>query len=434
MIRFILKRLLISIPELFIISIIAFFLMKTVSSEYATIDEDSRYKKKTDKSRVDKLPSFYFAVKPLSFPDSLFLYENPRRIISLLYSGIKWADLNEYLQAESRILPILDPSLSSSLRQSVAKEDFTQIHGLIPDSISTLREMKIWKSKSEKLFDHTCKSTLFIPSISFYGRNNQFHHWISGFLSGDMGTSNVDNKSISTKIGEAIQWTLALSSMSLFGIFFFGFVMGEKLFLYRNKSISKVIESVLFLFDSLPSFFLGMLLIYLFASNVFSFSLNLFPTPGFIDINPSDSFFYSLKKYFSALILPVICIVIPSLAYLARLITEKFKDEFHKPYSFSSWKEGNTENIIVKKELRKNILLPLLSVLGMELPVIISGTVLIEILFNIPGMGRLMYQSIVMQDWSVIFTILVLTAVITISGKLISDILIKRVDQRIKLI
>mgnify|MGYP003833995167 FL=1 len=89
--------------------------------------------------------------------------------------------------------------------------------------------------------------------------------------------------------------------------------------------------------------------------------------------------------------------------------------------------------MILRSEIRKNSLLPLVALLGMEIPALISGTVLIEIVFNIPGMGRLTYQSIVLQDWPVVFSILLLTALLTILGKLISDVLIFIFDHRVKI-
>ena len=136
---------------------------------------------------------------------------------------------------------------------------------------------------------------------------------------------------------------------------------------------------------------------------------------------------------FSSLILPVICIVLPSLAYLSRLVTRKIREEYKKPYSFLSWAEGKSDKMILRSEIRKNSLLPLVALLGMEIPALISGTVLIEIVFNIPGMGRLTYQSIVLQDWPVVFSILLLTALLTILGKLISDVLIFIFDHRVKI-
>jgi peptide/nickel transport system permease protein len=76
--------------------------------------------------------------------------------------------------------------------------------------------------------------------------------------------------------------------------------------------------------------------------------------------------------------------------------------------------------------------MPILALIGMELPLLLGGSVVIEVLFNIPGMGRLMMQSILLQDWIVVFSILFLTGVLTVLGKLVTDIMIGSADKRIK--
>jgi len=97
-----------------------------------------------------------------------------------------------------------------------------------------------------------------------------------------------------------------------------------------------------------------------------------------------------------------------------------------------AWSKGDSPGFITQRHLRRNALMPLVALLGLEIPALIGGSVVIEVLFNLPGMGRLMLQSIVMQDWVIVFNILLLTGVFTILGKLISDILYTVLDPRVK--
>jgi peptide/nickel transport system permease protein len=117
-----------------------------------------------------------------------------------------------------------------------------------------------------------------------------------------------------------------------------------------------------------------------------------------------------------------------SLAYISRLYANKLTEEKTKPYAFMAWARGLSQRNIVRKHLRKNALIPIFTLIGMEIPSLIGGSVVIEVLFNIPGMGRLMMQSILLQDWVVVFDILLLTGLLTITGKLFTDLFIRFVD------
>ena len=440
MLRFILKRLLIIIPELFIISVLCFFLMHRVASRFDL--RESEYSNTVIKSRPDAnslSPLFYFSIVPIVIPDTVFSLsdtEQRSRIKRLLYQGYKWDKIKDYLQSEIQISNSMaenNPDFATLLSQSSHVTDLSILDPLISDSLKNTNEYRNWKIKLNELIKTQSQWKVFIPGFRFYGFHNQYHSWIKKFISGNSGKSKVDNKPVWTKIREALNWTFTLSFISLVLIFVLGYFIGEKLFLIKNQFLSKSMDAVLFFFDSLPVFFLGMLLIYVFASSTVSSSFHIFPTPGFIDIQSGDSFLKTLSIYFSSLILPVICIVLPSLAYLSRLVTRKIREEYKKPYSFLSWAEGKSDKMILRSEIRKNSLLPLVALLGMEIPALISGTILIEIVFNIPGMGRLTYQSIVLQDWPVVFSILLLTALLTILGKLISDVLIFIFDHRVKI-
>ncbi|MEP7268520.1 MAG: ABC transporter permease [Saprospiraceae bacterium] len=441
MIRFILKRILVSVPIMLLAVLVSFYLIHAVHSDYNQSDSDSKISKskKGFFSEVKDLPTFYWSVFPANFPDTLnnIIDEKLRkRITSHLYNGNTIDKITYFLKSEKELFSLLDEN-NTAIQESILSlsqgNEIKKIILQLPDSIKKKGEYITWMNNLNILIKDEKLWRLAIPSLHWNGASNQFHLWVKKIATGDWGKSMVDNKPIWIKIREALTWTFTLNLLGLFIVFLSGLFIGEYLFINKNHLISKVMEALLFLFYSLPIFFLGLILIYLFASDIVSTKMHILPTPGFIDISTDKSVLQNMLQYSSALVLPMTCMVLPSLAYMSILIAKKLSAESVKPYSFSLWVEGKSWQEITSKHLRKNIVFPLLALIAMEIPALISGSLVIEILFNIPGMGRLMYQSIILQDWMVVLYILVLVSLITIVGKIIADAFMFIFDNRVKL-
>ncbi|MEP7323464.1 MAG: ABC transporter permease [Saprospiraceae bacterium] len=438
MIRLILKRILVAIPVMILISLVTFYLkgILTTSVNQSDIEQTQRPTRFTPHS-TDELkpsaPSFYFSILPLNFPDTLYQITDEKlrfRATRFLKQGVRWKSLQEYLLAENQLF-VHDFSGYPAIYQTASLNELKQIQSVYADSLSSNRYYANWSGMLTSLIQTKHTSSLFIPSIHWYGLNNEYHKWIRKILLGNWGNSTIDNRPAWDKIKEALSWTLSLNLLALFLVYVFALFIGEYLFAHDHSGVSKWLENFLLFFHSIPRFFLAMILIFVFASdNIFPW-FHIFPTPGFIDFNPESNLIQKWTVYGSALILPLICMVLPSLAYISRLYANKLFEEKSKPYAFKAWASGMSSKHIIRKHLRKNAVIPILTLIGIEIPSLIGGSVVIEVLFNIPGMGRLMMQSIILQDWVIVFDILLLTGLLTLIGKLSTDIFIRFFDPRI---
>lgn len=441
-----LSRLLIAIPLLLAVSFTAFILKDILQSDEAGINrEDQRRAAAPGYNEVQrffnyedyKLPLFYFSIRPLAYPDTLSAIINKaqkQRIKNIIHRGIAWKELDLYLAQENILLKILQSrgiTALDNISLGDSPEELRQQLEYLPDSVRATREARELETRIHEMVQSINILPMILPTLHWHGFANRYHQWLKKIIRGDWGNSRVDYRPSWIKIKEAIAWTLSINLISLILVFGMAILVGEWLFLYQLRRRGKAVETILFFLYSIPRFFLAMLLIQFFASDTIHPGLHILPSPGFFDADPSASIITQWFRYGAQLILPVISIVLPSMAYLTRIYANRLQDEKSKPYAFMAWSKGDTPGLITRKHLRRNALMPLVALLGLEIPALIGGSVVIEVLFNLPGMGRLMLQSIVMQDWVIVFNILLLTAVFTIVGKLIADILYSILDPRV---
>ena len=132
------------------------------------------------------------------------------------------------------------------------------------------------------------------------------------------------------------------------------------------------------------------------------------------------------------MILPVICIVLKDIPVFTRLIYTGLESEMNKPYAIALKGKGLKENILVVRHLLPNSLIPIITLIGNYLPGSFAGSLIIEVIFNVPGMGRLLFQSIFNGDYEVCFGILMMITLVTIIVLAWSDILYKWVNPKMK--
>jgi peptide/nickel transport system permease protein len=183
---------------------------------------------------------------------------------------------------------------------------------------------------------------------------------------------------------------------------------------------------------SMPSFFVGVLLLMLFANpDVISIlpPSGIKPIEGYSD----DSFFTKLLETLPYIILPLICYTYSSLAFISKLTTTTISQELVLDYIQTAKAKGLNEHKLIWRHALKNSLLPLITVFTAIFPSIIGGSVIIESIFTIPGMGLETVKSIIAQDYPFVIAVITISALATIISYILADILYALTDPRITL-
>jgi len=269
------------------------------------------------------------------------------------------------------------------------------------------------------------------PVLSWHGINNQYHNWVSNFIRGNYGVSLVDAQPVYRKLWSSMKWTLMLLIISLVISGLISFILGIYNGINQGSIFDRWSNGILFLFYSIPKFWLATMMIIFFTTAEYGNWTNIFSSVG--DWPRMTGFFELIYLSANKLILPIIVIVIPDVAYLSRLIRASIIDENNKEYIKMARSKGVPKRDIILKHLVPNSLGPTITLFAGVLPGALGSSLIIEVIFNIPGIGRLMFESIKTADWAVVFPIIMIVSILTVVTFLLADILIAWLNPKIKL-
>lgn len=267
--------------------------------------------------------------------------------------------------------------------------------------------------------------------LAWNGSNNQYHLWMTDLLHGDFGNSFQDQRPVLDKITERIPITATLAIISeilAFGIAIpIGIYSAQKQ--RENSKLDKSVTTTLFILYSLPTFWVGtMLIIFMGGGDFFSW----FPNNGLHGNDyPYPSWWQNTTDLLWHIVLPVFCYTYVSLAGLSRYMRSSMLEVIRQDYIRTARAKGLSEKMVVYKHALRNSLIPIITILAGSLPALIGGSILIETIFSIPGLGLLDFNALVARDFPVIRGVFVITAVLTLFGILLSDIVYSLVDPRI---
>jgi peptide/nickel transport system permease protein len=249
----------------------------------------------------------------------------------------------------------------------------------------------------------------------------QYGIWVSGLFRGDLGKSIFYSEPVSKLLAIRLPITLHLGLTAFILSSIMGIAAGTVSALRRGKWLDTVITFFANIGICIPSFWLAILLIYF-----FSYRLGWLPIGGYT--SPFSDFWLSTKQ----LILPIACLSIFGLAGGARQSRSSVLEVILQDYVRTAWSKGLSERAVVLGHILKNSLNPVITFQGMGFAYILGGSVFIESVFGINGIGRLAASSVNKQDYAVIQAIVLLTAVMVIITNLVVDISLAWLDPRIR--
>jgi len=250
----------------------------------------------------------------------------------------------------------------------------------------------------------------------------QYLIWIKNVFHGDLGMSIIQRTSVSSEIARRMPITLHLGLVSLVLIIIVGIPLGSIAAIRRSTWMDTVATFFANLGVTVPVFWLGILLIYFIG-----LKLGLLPIFGYT--SPFKDFWLNLKQ----IIMPVFCLSIFGTAAIARQSRSSLLEVIHQDYIRTAWAKGLKEVVIIKRHALKNSLIPVFTLLGVTLRHLFGGSVIVETLFNIPGLGRFAVTGLLTQDYAVVEGVVLVTATVVIFVNLLVDLSYGWLDPKIRL-
>jgi len=452
--KFIIRRICILVPTVFVVLSILFVLSKLTpgdpvlyalqSTESQTFESafDASSYNQTSKNLGLDLPKFYFSVIPSNIPSNIYELEplqekfafevieqhgNGEGVLRLvqMYDHFNSISSNRKSKTHSINLELFGTDIQKTYAQ------IAQIQEDDPSALADQEELIAVKSQIAGILESGSNGPSPIPKFVWHGLPNQFHRYFQKVLTLNFGVSSIDGQPVWNKIIRAFSWTLVINiSAILFG-YFFAIIVGVYAGWWGGR-FDTISSTVFYFIYSIPIFWLGTVLIVFCTTAYYSEWLDIFPSAGIWIASSGDSFRTIIARNGGQLILPILVLSTSLLAFIARIIRNSVMEEKAKAYVIHARSKGLSERQILWKHVFRNASFPLITLFASIFPMAISGSIVLEVICNIPGSGRLLFDAIINQDWSVVFAIVLISAILTITGLLVSDILYRWVDPRIK--
>ncbi|SDB34510.1 ABC transporter permease [Butyrivibrio sp. INlla16] len=249
----------------------------------------------------------------------------------------------------------------------------------------------------------------------------RYFRWFIAFLQGDMGTSYDYKIPVAGMLAEKIPITLTLAIMSFVIMVIISIPLGIYTAKYENGIIDHVISVINQIIMAVPPFFSGILLTFFFGV-----ILKIFMPGGFV------SYTKDVQGFLKYLILPAFAIALPKAAMATKLLRGSVIDEAGKDYTRTAYSRGNTTNGVLYRHVLKNAMIPVVTFMGMALADMVAGSIVIEQVFGIPGISRILLSSINNRDYPVVEAIIMGIAIMVLVINLLVDIIYRIINPRIE--
>ncbi|MCD6407644.1 ABC transporter permease [bacterium] len=256
----------------------------------------------------------------------------------------------------------------------------------------------------------------------------QYFYWIKNVFTFNLGTSFSYHVPVSFLIKQKLKNTIALSVFSIFLTWFISIPLGIFAAIKNGKWEEKFLSFIAYIGISIPSFFIAMLIVFFVAKTA------ILPIGGTTSIfYKSATGFEKFIDYLKHLLIPGISLTLAGIGSLFRLMKNNFLECLNSPYVITAKAKGLSMSKVYYKHTLRNAINPMITIFGYELSGILSGAALVEIVTNWPGMGRLILEAVLSQDFYLVMASLLIGGILLVTGNLIADILIAFADPRVRL-
>jgi peptide/nickel transport system permease protein len=249
----------------------------------------------------------------------------------------------------------------------------------------------------------------------------QYFDWLGHAATGDLGNSIIHRGKVIDDIKRRIPITLYIGGLAFIISIIVGIPMGVVAAVRRGTMLDSVLTSLGNLGITIPIFWLGILLIY-----AFGFKLGWLPIYGYT--SPFKDFWKSTQQ----IIMPVFCLAVPSVASAVRMTRSSMLEVMRQDYVRTAWSKGLRERAVIIRHALKNGLIPVVTLKGMTLAAIVGGSVLVETVFSIPGMGRLAVEGLNSQDYAVVQGVILVIGTLVLAVNLLIDLSYGWLDPRVR--
>jgi len=250
----------------------------------------------------------------------------------------------------------------------------------------------------------------------------QFGLWFNDLLHGNLGYSYHLNENVASLIADRLPKTIVLMLLSIVVALLIAIPLGVYQARKRNTIGDYFLTGFSFLFYAMPSFLLGLLLIIMFS----------FVLPWFSPEAPQSDSLGAILANGNALVLPVATLALITIAAFSRYTRSSVMENLTQDYVRTAAANGSGDSRIIMKHVLRNALIPVVTLLGLSLPALFAGALIVESVFNYPGMGFLFWQEAIVRDYPVLLGVTLVVAIATVVGSLLADIAYAVLDPRVK--
>lgn len=266
-----------------------------------------------------------------------------------------------------------------------------------------------------------------------YGADQPFYKqygtWLTKFVTLDFGTAFADGRAVKDKILERLPITLTINVLSLGLVLLIAIPIGIMSATRQYSLLDRFTTIFVFVGFSTPSFWLALLLIY-----ILGVQWGLVPISGIRSLDTAGlTSIGKIMDYAHHLVVPVVVSAFGGLASVSRFMRNSMLEVLRQDYIRTARAKGLPEKTVIYKHAFRNAVMPIITILGLSLPGIIGGSIIMETVFGIPGMGLLMYQAVLSRDYNLIMGVLVPAAFLTMLGNFLADIAYAFTDPRVRL-